>query len=58
MMKKVLELIEDMTTEKSVKFIDNLNILKENIVDETRADYNPKTARCKSMKDITLFSEN
>jgi hypothetical protein len=57
-MRRVLDLIEKSASEKSQKFVDQLHTLKIETVDETVAEYNPKTARTKSLKDLTIFSEN
>ena len=57
-MRRVLDLIEKSAREKSEKFVDQLHTLKIETVDETVAEYNPKTARTKSLKDLSIFSEN
>jgi hypothetical protein len=58
MMKKVFDLIDDMTSERSEKFMENHNLLRQDTVKETVAEYNPKTARIRSLKDLPVFNEN
>jgi hypothetical protein len=57
-MKRVLEMMEKSAKEKSDKFMENFNSLKFETVEEKVAEYNPKTARTKSLKDLSIFSEN
>ena len=56
-MRKVLELIEKSAKEKSEKF-ELLHTIKLESVQETVEAYNPKTARTRSLKDFSIFSEN
>ncbi|HMP29791.1 MAG TPA: hypothetical protein PKD85_09330 [Saprospiraceae bacterium] len=57
-MRKVLEMIERSAKERSERFMDQKHALKIETVEETIEDYNPKTARTKSLKDLSIFSEN
>ena len=56
-MRKVLELIEKNAKEKSEKF-EMLHTIKVETVEETVDAYNPKTARIRSFKDLSIFSVN
>lgn len=56
-MRKVLEFIEKNAKEKSEKF-ELLHSIKVENVQETVEAYNPKTARTRSLKDLSIFSEN
>jgi hypothetical protein len=56
-MRRLIEFIEKNATAKSKSFIRKMEIIKTEDQNDTKNDYNPKTARYKSLKDIdNLFS--
>ncbi|HOY11553.1 MAG TPA: hypothetical protein PLY70_00370 [Saprospiraceae bacterium] len=56
-MRRLIEFIEKNATAKSKSFIRKMEIIKTEDQNQTKGDYNPKTARYKSLKDLdNLFS--
>lgn len=59
MIDKVFNFIEKSATAKSQKFITKHNMQKfENVEEKLVNDYNPRTARIRSLKDVFVFNAN
>lgn len=51
-MRRLIKFIEKNATTKSKSFVKKMEILKSDELEQSNNDYNPKTARYKSLKNL------